>query len=317
MNYVIMDMEWNQPLTRAQTVQSPVILHGEIIQIGAVKTDESFNFIEKIKIIVCPKYYKVMNPHVEKITGITSNQLTFGESFPQAFKRLKLWCGDEFRFITWGFDDIAMLADNLALYGLDTSFGSDYINLQLIYNKQIDGERRQWSLSDAAERLEISMDVKAHDALNDALFTYEVCRRLDMVRGIAEYYQMPGGVRRVLRKDIIANVTSSKYCLEDKRVRDCICPECGNVLKPRDWIFGGGGKKTTIAECAEHGSFLIKLTCVKISENNWTISRTIYETDSDALESYERKLQKQIERRNEREKERNGNDTKKPEHENG
>lgn len=33
--------------------------------------------------------------------------------------------------ITWGFDDIAMLADNLELHGFDPQYGSDYVNLQL------------------------------------------------------------------------------------------------------------------------------------------------------------------------------------------
>lgn len=311
MYYIIMDLEWNQPLTREQTIQSPVPLHGEIIQIGAIKTDESFNFIEKIKISVCPKFYKVMNKHVEKITGITSTQLTFGEIFPQAFKRLKMWCGDDFRFITWGFDDIAMLSDNLAMYGLDTEYGKDYINLQLIYNKQVDGERKQWSLSDAAERLGIPMDVKAHDALNDAMFTYEVCKKLDMQKGIAEYAQMPNPVRTALRKDIIKNVANMRRCFEDARVRECRCPKCERLLVPRDWVFSGGGKKNTIAACPEHGDFIIKITCGKVAENNWTISRTVYECDEEAVESYTKKLTKQRERLKKRETEKkndnNGN----------
>ena len=39
--------------------------------------------------------------------------LAKGEKFPEAFAKLREWCTPEFRFITWGFDDIAMLADNL------------------------------------------------------------------------------------------------------------------------------------------------------------------------------------------------------------
>ena len=237
-----------------------------------------------------------MNRHVEKITGITSTQLTCGEIFPQAFKRLKMWCGDDFRFITWGFDDIAMLSDNLAVYGLDTEFGKDYINLQLIYNKQVDGGRRQWSLSDAAERLEIPMEAKAHDALNDAMFTYEVCRKLDMVKGIAEYAQMPNPIRTVLRKDIIKNVANMRKCFEDARVRDCKCPKCDNILASGEWVFSGGGKKSTVAVCTEHGDFFIKISCGKVSDNNWTLSRTVYEADEETVRNYQKKLLKQQER---------------------
>lgn len=171
-----MDLEWNQALNPSKTVREPVLLHGEIIQIGAVKTDDKFNLIDKIKINVRPKYYKKMNPHVAQITGITDMQLTSGETFPQSFRRFKEWCGSEFRFITWGFDDLNMLADNLTLHGLDPSFGSDYINLQLIYNRQMKSEHLQCALSTAAESLEIPLDVQVHDAFNDAYLTYEVCR---------------------------------------------------------------------------------------------------------------------------------------------
>ncbi|MGN1422297.1 MAG: exonuclease domain-containing protein [Oscillospiraceae bacterium] len=293
MNYIILDMEWNQAQGRTKMVQSPVLLRGEIIQIGAVKTDEKFNFIDKIKISVCPKYYKVMNRHVEKITGITSTQLTFGERFPQAFKRFSAWCGEDFRFITWGFDDISILSDNLELYGLDPAWGRDYINLQLIYKAQVDGERLQCSLSDAVERLGIPMDAQAHDAMNDAWFTYEVCTKLDMERGLAAYGELSAGVRVALRKDVIKNVAECRKMLEDARVRDTVCPSCANILKPREWIYYGGGKKTTIAACPEHGDFLIRLTCRKMTEDNWTVSRTIFEADDEALASYEKKLEKQ------------------------
>ena len=69
MYYIILDMEWNQALDRAHTVEKPVLLRGEIIQIGAVKCDEDFNLVDRLKINVAPKYYKKMNRHVEKITG--------------------------------------------------------------------------------------------------------------------------------------------------------------------------------------------------------------------------------------------------------
>ena len=78
MNYIILDMEWNQAMDRAHTVQEPVLLRGEIIQIGAVKCDENFNLVDKLKINVAPKYYRKMNRHVEKITGITSAMLAKG-----------------------------------------------------------------------------------------------------------------------------------------------------------------------------------------------------------------------------------------------
>ncbi len=290
MNYIVLDMEWNQALDKAHVVQSPVILRGEVIQIGAVKTDENFNLLDKLKINIAPKYYRRMNRHVEKITGITNEQLAKGEKFPEAFARFREWCGDDFRFITWGFDDVAMLSDNMALHGLDPSWGSDYINLQLIYKNQIDNERTQWALSDAVERLGIPLDIQVHDAMNDAWFTFEVCRRLDMQKGLAEYSCMSAGARLPLRRDVIKNITDYKHILADRRVRDIPCPDCAEIMKPQEWLSFGGGRKSVIAECDKHGTFLVKLSCKKTSATLWTASRTIYRADEAAIASYEKKL---------------------------
>ena len=293
MNYIILDMEWNQALDRAHTVQQPILLRGEIIQIGAVKADENFRLVDTLKINVAPKYYKKMNRHVEKITGITSEMLAKGESFPAAFQRLKEWCGEEFRFITWGFDDIAMLADNLELHGLDRSYGSDYVNLQLIYKNQIDNERVQWSLSDAVERLQIPMDAQAHDAMNDAWFTYQVCKRLDMEKGLLEYSGMSAGQRPVISREIIRDVSDIRVITTEERFTAVPCPECGNTLKNGEWLSLGAVRKNDICTCQEHGEFLVKLVCKRASADRWTVTRSVYKSDDEAKSSYLKKLEKQ------------------------
>lgn len=294
MNYIILDMEWNQALSREKMVHTPITLRGEIIQIGAVKTNERFELIDKTRIAVRPMYYKIMNRHVEKITGITSAALKCGETFPQAFRRFHAWCGEEFRFVTWGFDDISMLAENLELHGMNSEFGADYINLQLIFNSQVDAERVQWSLSDAMERLGIPVDAQAHDALNDAWFTYEVCRKLDMEKGLRDYPALSAGIRTALRKDVITNVKSCRKMLNDGRIRAIPCPSCENELTAREWLIYGGGKRTTIAACPVHGDFLVKMTSRKVSDDDWTMTRTLYSADEAALESYAKKLEKQL-----------------------
>lgn len=37
MEYIVLDMEWNQALTFSEMVKDPVFLTGEIFQIGAIK----------------------------------------------------------------------------------------------------------------------------------------------------------------------------------------------------------------------------------------------------------------------------------------
>lgn len=295
MNYIILDMEWNQALSNAQMVRSPVMLYGEIIQIGAIKVNERFEYLDKIKINVRPKFYKKMNSHVEKITGITDEQLKTGETFPTAFKRFSQWCGADFRFITWGFDDLGILADNLALHDLDTGFGADYINLQLIYNRQLKSEHLQCALSTAAEALEIPLDVQVHDAFNDAFLTFEVCKRLDMTLGIAEYAQCASVISKPIYKDAIDGITDPKKMLNNPRVAEMSCPNCGKKLDFKEWLFGGKGCRS-IASCPDCGKYLIKLKAVRISEGNYTILRTLYNADEEDEKSFAAKLKKREER---------------------
>lgn len=297
MNYIILDMEWNQALSNAQMVRSPVMLYGEIIQIGAIKVNDKFEYLDKIKINVRPQYYKIMNPHVEKITGISGEQLKTGETFRTAFNRFSQWCadGNEFRFITWGFDDLGILADNLALHGLDTSFGADYINLQLIYNRQLKSEHLQCALSTAAESLGIPLDVQVHDAFNDAFLTYEVCKKLDMTLGIAEYTEYSATITAPIYKDAVEGIRDPKKMLNDSRVTTVKCPKCGAALKFKEWLFSGKNCKS-VTRCGDCGGYLLKIKAVKISEGDYMVLRTLYNANEEDEEKFAEKLKKREER---------------------
>lgn len=49
MQYIVLDLEWNQAPSREKTVTTPVRLSGEIIQIGAVRVSEAGEILETLK----------------------------------------------------------------------------------------------------------------------------------------------------------------------------------------------------------------------------------------------------------------------------
>ena len=50
MNYVVLDMEWNQAISYSDMIKEPVFLTGEIIQIGAIMLNDEFKaVIEQIR----------------------------------------------------------------------------------------------------------------------------------------------------------------------------------------------------------------------------------------------------------------------------
>ena len=75
MEYVILDLEWNQPVSRSRMVKSPIRLSGEIIQMGAVKVNEKLEILDTFDVDIKPVYYKKMNKMVSDLTGIKTDDL--------------------------------------------------------------------------------------------------------------------------------------------------------------------------------------------------------------------------------------------------
>ena len=107
----------------------------------------------------------------------------------EAMEQFRAWCGEDIIFLTWGFDDITILRENLQLYGLDDSWTERWYNAQMMFNAQTDGSTAQKALKTAMEIFGIEATRPAHDALGDAYHTALICARLDLKRGALEYDQ--------------------------------------------------------------------------------------------------------------------------------
>ena len=189
MNYVVVDLEWNQAMSSKSSVfnKLPIHLRGEIIEIGAVRLDDKFQPTEEFTIDIKPVYFKRMHYKVKKITGFDKERLSQGVSFANALEKLREFCGDDVTFITWGCDDQGILEQNIIIHDLDWDWIAGWINLQLIYNLQTGGDKNQKSLETAMEHFGIEQTRVAHDALGDAYNTALVCSHLNMTDGLAHY----------------------------------------------------------------------------------------------------------------------------------
>ena len=190
MQYIVLDMEWNQPWpgTFAAKRVLPVKIRGEIIQIGAVRVTDRQIVGDEFQALIKPKFYRKLNKKVVSLTGIKDAMLAKdGIPFPEAMERFRDWCGEDVVFLTWGFDDIGILKENMALHGLDSSWIDRWYNAQMIFNAQTDGATAQKALKTAMQMAGVEASRPAHDALGDAYHTAILCTRLDLVRGMAEY----------------------------------------------------------------------------------------------------------------------------------
>ena len=179
MKYIVLDLEWNSPEYRNRLVKEPIVLHGEIIQIGAVMLNEQMEEIGSFEAKIRPEFYKRINRKIEELTGITDKDLENGLLFTDAINNFKNWCGDDSILLTWGPCDVQMLEDNLIMYDMDYRWIPEEFDAQLMFDFQETMEDRNYSLDYAVYYFGIR-GIKAHDALDDARDTAAVIRRLDL-----------------------------------------------------------------------------------------------------------------------------------------
>lgn len=293
MNYIVLDMEWNQPYNAKVVVRENVSLCGEIIQIGAVKLDENFNTISEFDIMIAPKYYKKMHEYVARITKITTQELhEQGVPFVDAFYKFKSWCGSAFVILTWGPDDVGILRDNMSAYGFDTDWLPDSYDAQMIFAHQIIKKKQQTSLTTAMEMVG-EPALKAHDALNDAKNTAVVCRHLDMAGGIEKYAAMMAELMGIKPREDgdgdIREYNSKKLLFIDTAFKSFACSECGKTAKCGEIIRQNSEKYISIARCEDGHEHFVRFKFKRLSRKKYQVSRMIYDMDEENRAFYEKK----------------------------
>ena len=79
MNYIVMDLEWNQSAKGKQFSEEHFPF--EIIQIGAAKVNEKLDIVDEWQCTIKPQVYTKLQNTVKKILGITENDLANGTDF--------------------------------------------------------------------------------------------------------------------------------------------------------------------------------------------------------------------------------------------
>jgi len=311
MNYIVMDLEWNQAMSSDASIfkKLPVHLRGEIIEIGAVKLKDDMTPGEEFTIDVRPQFFRRIHYKVKKITGFDKDRLAHGVPFPDALEQFRQWCGDDVTFLTWGIDDQGIMEQNIIIHDLDWDWIAGWINLQTIYSMQTVGQRVQRSLASAMEFYGIEQTRVAHDALGDAYNTALVCSHLDMERGIREYSEitrvlaqqnLERQARAAAEPQPIEHITSREFVSKADAFADQVaapvCPLCGNPMKCSHWVNQGDQRYMNLFQCLEHGKFLTRLKFKRSESGLWVANRLIYVADEE-MDSFYRSKAAQSRRR--------------------
>lgn len=263
MNYIIFDLEWNQPSTPQE--KKAALRQGEIVQLGFFILDERLEILWQENITIKPVVYPTMNEFVSALTGITQERAERGVPFQTAFSELAKHFGEKTVLFTWGDDDLPILKKNMAFHGIETSLPPHY-NLQRIFCTQTQTPAVQIGLKTAAEQFLIDTNIQIHDALNDAYITLLIARQLNLTKGIRQYHrknvsppqknpQQPWLTEKPLLTDeteYFGNIDGmAAFC--GTLFTDC--PICGKGLGfEKFYRFRENGFVTKMC-CSDHGDF--------------------------------------------------------------
>lgn len=300
MNYIVFDMEWNQPISKNSYPYIKIgnRLSNEIIQIGAYKLDDKFNITDSFSRYVRPCFYKKLNRNVLKITELDKENIENGDDFIDVFEDFMDWCGDEFCFFTWGIDDISVMRQNVDFYSLSSDKIKNWYNLQLIYSKEVLGNSNQCALNTAMEHFNISVSEMRHlhDALNDAYYTALIFKKLNIKSGIKNYAP-PSDYKLIccgLTEKRVGLYKTKELAFKDKKVNSVNCPLCGNELTCVVPWFNNNTRYNYIGKCNSHGEFLSRIRFEKSKSELLYVFKNVKKTDTETIE---RIKQKNLERR--------------------
>ena len=266
MNYVILDLEWNQS-ARGKNFEKKEIPF-EIIQIGAVKLDEHGEILNDFNCVVCPSIYKKLHSAVKEVVALTEEELKNGFTFQEAFLQLMKFCGDDYIFCTWGSQDLWQLQQNMQYYHIENAFPRvmKYYDVQKLFSIVFEDGKLRRTVEYAVDVFNMEKSLPFHSAVNDARYVSKIFASLmenkeAMERVSVDYYKPPLTKKeevclrfKTYTKYVYRVFPSKEEVMKDKAVCSIKCPICRTVLRKKVMWFSGNSKKHyCVAKCPFHG----------------------------------------------------------------
>lgn len=236
MNYIILDLEWNNTYCKKKKG-----FLNEIIEIGAVKLNNNLQVIDTFDILIKPQLGKKLHTRVKELTNITNDDINTGIPFSQAMSNFRKWVSHEKNVIlTWGDTDVRVLIENFRYFnGIGfIPFLSNYVNLQKYAQAFMNiSKAEQIGLSAAAEKIGLNpSDYSLHRALDDSKLTADLFKIIYNEQMLSSYTLVCDNSfysKITFKPKVITDINSP---LVDKTKMRCLCDNCGaNCERISDW----------------------------------------------------------------------------------
>lgn len=318
MNYIVLDLEWNQGNTGQEKEADQ--LPFEIIEIGAIKLNEDGRMISEFSELVKPAVYQELNHITSKLIHMHMQELQRGDLFPEVAGRFLDWCGQDYVFCTWGTQDLAELQRNMKFHNMTPLSDGPiaYLDVQKLFSIAYEDRKIRRSLEYAVDFLEMEKDIPFHRAFSDAYYTAKVFASIEdkeILRNVSyDVFHPPVNREAEIRvqfdtytKYISRAFADKKEAFGDREIASTKCYYCHKNLRKRlKWFSLNGRHYYSVAHCDKHGYLKAKVRIQRIEDERVFVVKTtkfIGEEDMEQLikrKEHARELQKRKRKQNSR-----------------
>ena len=284
MQYIVLDLEWNQADTPEESVSD---IPFEIVEIGAVKLNNDRKMVSEFSELVKPQVYSKLHGITQKLIHLQMEQLMSGSPFQGVYSRFRQWCGDDIVFCTWGCQVLTELQRNIRHFGMDPiSDGPiSYLDVQKLFSIAFEDKKTRRNLEYAIDFLKLDKDIPFHRAFSDAYYTAEILSRIP--EDILEFrsydvFHLPKDREHEIHvrfstydKYISRSFDTKEELLEDNEVTSTKCCYCHkNIKRKMKWFTTNGRQFYCLSYCASHGYMKSKLRIRKSEDGRFYAVKT-------------------------------------------
>ena len=311
MKYIVLDLEWNRP-ENVTEIDNPGLVF-EIIEIGAVKLDQSGRIEDGFSELVNPQVYRTLNAVTGQLVHLDMEELKKGSPFREVMQRFLEWCGkEEFMFCTWGNADLTELQRNMEYYGMEPlSHGPiRFYDIQKIYAYIYEEDKKaKRTLEYAVDFLGIEKEDSFHRAYGDACYTGKVLNRMlkdetgQFVYVSYDVHHPPVSRKSEIKiqfptyfKYISRSFQEKAEVMKDREVASTRCYLCHhNVKKKVRWFTVNHKNYFCVAHCDKHGYLKGKIRILKTDDELFFAVKTTKLIPEEGVEQILRKRKKALE----------------------
>ncbi|MGL5259810.1 MAG: exonuclease domain-containing protein [Lachnospiraceae bacterium] len=302
LNYIVIDLEWNQGNQKDDNNQKK--LPFEIIEIGAVKLNESLEFTDEFSSLIKPQVYEKMHEITGELIQIQMEELEQEEDFPVVINEFLKWCGEDYIFATWGPLDLLELQRNIKFYGLSPLAENPiaFLDVQKLFSIAFEDGKKRRSLEYAIDFVNIDKMIPFHRAYYDAYYTSKILYLLNDEKYLTRYsfdtFCLPKSRKEEIKivfddysKYISREFETKKDLMSDREVISTKCYLCRcNLKKKMKWFTKNNKHYYNLAYCEKHGYIKYKIRVRKSEDDKiYTVKTSKMITNKQAEEFLEKK----------------------------